>query len=166
MPIELTDVDAAEVISTSLAIMQPVAERHAVTVEQAGPALNVRADSRRLQQVILNLVSNAVRFSPPGGVVRVETRSAKTTAAIHVTDRGPGIPAELLARLFVPFDRLGADAGREGGAGLGLVLARRLIEAMSGTLELTSKVGIGTHITVTLPSTKPTSRPSTTSATY
>ncbi len=165
MPIELTDVDAAEVISTSLAIMQPVAERHAVTVEQAGPALNVRADSRRLQQVILNLVSNAVRFSPPGGVVRVETRSAKTTAAIHVTDRGPGIPAELLARLFVPFDRLGADAGREGGAGLGLVLARRLTEAMSGTLELTSKVGIGTHITVTLPSTKPTSRPSTTSAT-
>ncbi len=165
MPIELTDVDAAEVIATSLAIMQPVAERHAVTVEQAGPSLNVRADSRRLQQVILNLVSNAVRFSPPGSVVQVETASANDTATIHVTDSGPGIPAELLARLFVPFDRLGADAGREGGAGLGLVLARRLTEAMSGTLELTSKVGIGTHIAVTLPSAKPTRRPFTTPAT-
>lgn len=165
MPIELTDVDAAEVISTSLALMQPVADRHTVTVEQAGPALRVRADRRRLQQVILNLVSNAIRFSPPGGVVRVETDSANATATIHVTDRGPGIPAELLARLFVPFDRLGADAGREGGAGLGLVLARRLTEAMSGTLDITSAVGIGTHITVTLPGTKPTTKPSSTAAT-
>lgn len=155
MPIELIDVDATEVISTSLALMKPVADRHAVTVEQAGPALHVRADRRRLQQVILNLVSNAIRFSPPGGVVRVETDSTNATATIHVTDNGPGIPAELLARLFVPFDRLGADAGREGGAGLGLVLARRLTEAMSGTLDLTSEVGIGTHIIVTLQAPNP-----------
>ena len=160
MPIELTDVDAADVISTSLALMQPVADRHTVTVEQTGPVLHVRADRRRLQQVILNLVSNAIRFSPPGGVVRVETRSANAIATIHVTDHGPGIPAELLARLFVPFDRLGADAGREGGAGLGLVLARRLTEAMSGTLDLISTVGIGTHITVTLPCVNLNSKPS------
>ena len=160
MPIELTDVDAADVISTSLALMQPVADRHTVTVEQTGPVLHVRADRRRLQQVILNLVSNAIRFSPPGGVVRVETRSANAIATIHVTDQGPGIPAELLARLFVPFDRLGADAGREGGAGLGLVLARRLTEAMSGTLDLISTVGIGTHITVTLPCVNLNSKPS------
>ncbi|HSH11572.1 MAG TPA: ATP-binding protein, partial [Ilumatobacter sp.] len=65
-------------------------------------------------------------------------------------DQGPGIPDDLLARLFVPFDRLGADAGREGGAGLGLVLARRLTEAMGGSLDLDSKVGAGTHVTITL----------------
>ena len=151
MPIELSDLDASDVITTSLALTQPVADRHAVIVEQAGPSLPVRADRRRLQQVILNLVSNAVRFSPPGSVVRVDTATSGGVATIHVTDTGPGIPADLLARLFVPFDRLGADAGREGGAGLGLVLARRLTEAMSGTLELTSTVGIGTHIIVTLP---------------
>lgn len=156
MPIELTDVNATEVISTSLALLQPAADRHTITVEQDGPEINVRADRRRLQQVILNLVANAIRFSPPGGIVRVDTDTdtETDTATIHVTDNGPGIPAELLARLFVPFDRLGADAGREGGAGLGLVLARRLTEAMSGTLDLTSAVGVGTQITVNLPSTK------------
>jgi len=67
-----------------------------------------------------------------------------------VIDEGPGIPWELLSRLFVPFDRLGADAGREGGAGLWLVLARSLTEAMQGTLELDSAPGVGTHVTVTL----------------
>jgi light-regulated signal transduction histidine kinase (bacteriophytochrome) len=67
---------------------------------------------------------------------------------IHVIDQGPGIPRELLARLFVPFDRLGADAGREGGAGLGLVLARRLTEAMNGTFQLDRTVGVGTHVTL------------------
>ena len=152
MPIELTDVDAAEVIAMSIALMQPDADRHHVAVEQAGPALRVRADRRRLQQVLLNLIANAVRFSPPGGVVRLEIDAANTDVTIHVIDHGPGIPAELLARLFVPFDRLGAEAGREGGAGLGLVLARRLAQAMSGALELNSVVGQGTHITVTLPS--------------
>lgn len=65
-------------------------------------------------------------------------------------DEGPGIPKDLLARLFVPFDRLGADAGREGGAGLGLVLARQLTKAMNGTFDLKTTVGVGTHVTVTL----------------
>jgi signal transduction histidine kinase len=150
MPIDLGDVDAHDVIAASLDLIQPLADRRGVTVERRGPPATVRADRRRLQQVMLNLVSNAIRFSPPNGVVRISTEVGEGCACIHVTDQGPGIPRELLARLFVPFDRLGADAGREGGAGLGLVLARRLTEAMGGTLALDSAVGVGTHITVTL----------------
>lgn len=150
MPFDLVDVDASEAIATALAIVQPVADRNSVTVVQLGPPVRVRADRRRLRQVILNLVSNAVRFSPAGTTVEVRTEPRADGAAIHVVDRGPGIPADLLHRLFVPFDRLGADAGREGGAGLGLVLARRLTEAMAGTLDLQSTVGVGTHITVAL----------------
>ena len=73
-------------------------------------------------------------------------------ATIRVTDQGPGIPADLLDRLFVPFDRLGADAGREGGAGLGLVLAKRLIEAMDGSLSLDTTVGVGTTVRIQLES--------------
>ena len=153
MPITVEAVDARAVVDTSLDLIQPLAERREVLVAGVGPPVVVRADRRRLQQVLLNLLANAVRFSPAGTTVRIETSAtaADGHAAIHVIDEGPGIPRELLARLFVPFDRLGADAGREGGAGLGLVLARRLTEAMGGSLDLTSVVGQGTHITVTVP---------------
>lgn len=151
MPIDLTDVDVTAVIAASIDLIQPLADRRGVVVVASGPVATVRADRRRLQQVLLNLVANAVRFSPSGSTVRIESdATGPTHVRIHVRDQGPGIPKELLARLFVPFDRLGADAGREGGAGLGLVLARRLTEAMGGTLELDSVVGRGTHVTVSL----------------
>jgi signal transduction histidine kinase len=150
MPIDLSEVQAHAVIADSCDLIQPLADRRGVTVERTGPAVAVCADRRRLQQVILNLVSNAVRFSSANSNVRITTETTGDRVSIHVTDKGPGIPAELLGRLFVPFDRLGADAGREGGAGLGLVLARRLTEAMNGTLDIASVVGVGTHVTVTL----------------
>lgn len=150
MPFERTEVDAHTVIAESVALLQPLADDRAVTVVHDGPAVRVLADRRRLQQVVLNLLSNAVRFSPPYSEVRVTTGSDDRSGRIHVVDHGPGIPADLLERLFVPFDRLGADAGREGGAGLGLVLARRLTEAMGGSLDLVSEVGAGTHVTVDL----------------
>lgn len=151
MPIDLGEVDSAEVIAATIGLIQPIADRGGVDVRAEGPAVTVRADRRRLQQVILNLLANAIRFSPAGAIVEVRTVDDGRTARLEVTDHGPGIPATLLARLFVPFDRLGADAGREGGAGLGLVLARRLTEAMDGTLDLSSTVGRGTHVSVTLP---------------
>ena len=150
MPITLDDVDASAVIAESLELISPLAEPHAVSFEHAGPRVLVRGDRRRLQQVVLNLLANAVRFSPAHSTVQVATELREDHALVHVVDQGPGIPAELLARLFVPFDRLGADAGREGGAGLGLVLARRLTEAMDGSLDVASVVGTGTHVTVTL----------------
>jgi signal transduction histidine kinase len=155
MPITLGTIDANDVVAESFDLMQPVADRRSIQLERSGPPVIVVGDRRRLQQVLLNLISNAVRFSPAHSAVHVTTEASDGFASIHVTDQGPGIPAELLARLFVPFDRLGADAGREGGAGLGLVLARRLTEAMNGTLELSSTVGVGTQINVTLPAVPP-----------
>lgn len=151
MPIQVEAVDARCVIDSAVALVEPLAARRSITVSSVGPTLTVTADGRRLRQVIINLVSNALRFSPPGTSVLIRTEVDGRWGRIHVSDEGPGIPAELLDRLFVPFDRLGADAGREGGAGLGLVLARRLTEAMSGSLMLESTVGRGTHITITLP---------------
>ena len=140
--------------AATVAPARPLAERRGIVVRCDGPSSEIAADRRRLHQVLLNLVSNAVRFSGSGTVVTIRTEAAAPgspgVARVHVVDEGPGIPADLLARLFVPFDRLGADAGREGGAGLGLVLARRLTEAMGGTLDLDSTVGVGTTVTITL----------------
>jgi signal transduction histidine kinase len=151
MPIEVDDVDTNDVMTASLGLIQPAADRRSITVEYAGPHVRVQADRRRLQQVVLNLLSNAIRFSPSTSIVRMTVEVVDGKAHIHVIDNGPGIPHDLLDRLFVPFDRLGADAGREGGAGLGLVLAKRLTEAMNGTFDLSSTVGVGTHVTITLP---------------
>ncbi len=150
MPIELTRLDAREVVASAADLVQPLAAKRSIAVICAGPSLEVQADPRRLRQVILNLISNALRFSPADKPVDVRTQADAGRCLIHVIDRGPGIPEDLLERLFVPFDRLGAEAGREGGAGLGLVLARRLTEAMGGELHLESNVGDGTHVTVAL----------------
>jgi signal transduction histidine kinase len=156
MPIALEPVDAAVVAHETVALTQPLAEARTVAVACDARPVEVIADRRRLQQVLLNLVSNALRFSNPGTTVTIRTDAGSGrhsgVASIHVIDQGPGIPDDLLDRLFVPFDRLGADAGREGGAGLGLVLAKRLTEAMGGALDLDSTVGVGTHATITLSS--------------
>lgn len=151
MPIDVDELDLESVVAASRELLQPLAERKNIRIETAGSGALALGDRRRLKQVIINLVSNAIRFSPPGSVIGIETEVVDGATVIHVVDQGPGIPKDLLERLFVPFDRLGADAGREGGAGLGLVLARRLTEAMGGSLELSSAVGVGTHVTVSLP---------------
>ena len=154
MPMSVESVDAAEVAEATVALTRPLAEARGISVEFVGRSVAVVADRRRLRQVLLNLVSNALRFSTSGTVVTIRTgralRRGSAVGVVHVIDEGPGIPQDLLSRLFVPFDRLGADAGREGGAGLGLVLAKRLAEAMGGTLDLDSTVGVGTHVRITL----------------
>ncbi|MGA0236966.1 MAG: GAF domain-containing sensor histidine kinase [Acidimicrobiales bacterium] len=150
MPIQLEVIDAREVVAGACDLLQPLAEERGIDLVQSGPPLPALVDRRRLRQIILNLVSNALRFSGPTTSIRISTATRGAEALVTVEDEGPGISSELLDRLFVPFDRLGADAGREGGAGLGLVLARRLADAMGGSLTLKSAVGIGTTATVSL----------------
>lgn len=150
MPIDLEEVTVHDEIAASLHLLEPLAARREISMACSGPSVMVHADRRRLRQIVLNLLSNALRFSPSGTTIQVTSEAGDGWGRIHIIDQGPGIPAELMTRLFVPFDRLGADAGREGGAGLGLVLARRLAEAMGGALELESVVGSGTHAVVTL----------------
>ncbi len=150
MPIQLEIIDAREVVAGACDLLQPLAEERGIDLVQSGPPLPALVDRRRLRQIILNLVSNALRFSGPTTSIRISTATRGAEALVTVEDEGPGISPELLDRLFVPFDRLGADAGREGGAGLGLVLARRLADAMGGSLTLKSAVGIGTTATVSL----------------
>ncbi len=102
--------------------------------------------------MLLNLLTNAVKYNRDHGtvVVRVLPRPAGRTR-IEVEDTGPGIPDELQDRLFVPFDRLGAERGAEEGTGLGLALSKGLVEGMGGSLGVASAAGVGTTFWMDLP---------------
>jgi PAS domain S-box-containing protein len=105
----------------------------------------VWADRQRLQQVLLNLLSNAIKYNRPGGAVTLAcTPSGAETLRLAVTDTGPGIPPEGVAKLFVPFERLGAAETGIEGTGLGLALSKIFVDSMGGSIGVESTVGQGT----------------------
>jgi CheY-like chemotaxis protein/anti-sigma regulatory factor (Ser/Thr protein kinase) len=112
----------------------------------------VRADRTRLKQVLLNLLSNAIKYNREGGSVRLEVLPQNAERLhIRVTDSGPGIPAERLAELFEPFNRLDAENSAIEGTGIGLTITRRIVEMMGGTVEVESEVGVGSTFWIELP---------------
>lgn len=119
------------------------AARGIVLVTADVPPVVVRADRQRLKQVLLNLISNAIKYNQAGGRVSCLVREGTSRLEIGVQDSGPGISPEHQARLFTPFDRLGAEQSEIEGTGLGLALSRTLIEAMGGSIRLDSTVGQG-----------------------
>ncbi len=108
------------------------------------------ADERRLKQALFNLVSNAVKFTPAGGSVRLEARIDDGDLILAVTDTGVGIPAADQQRVFEKFER-GNPYSREAGAGLGLSLVKSLIELHGGSVSIASEPGSGTTILCRLP---------------
>lgn len=112
--------------------------------------LTALLDRGKFGQVLLNLLANALKFSPPGAQVRLEAELSDDTLDMRVIDQGPGIGADELAQLFQPF-RQGSEGARRGGTGLGLVLSRKLCEGMGGALWLESKPGQGTSACLRLP---------------
>jgi signal transduction histidine kinase len=112
----------------------------------------VRADRERAQQVLLNLLSNAMKFTEEGGEIAIETRTSDCHVSIEVRDTGSGIDAAHLEAIFEPFVQVDASLTRRtGGTGLGLAIARKLAAAMSGTLAVQSSLGSGATFTLTLP---------------
>ncbi len=154
LPVHPADVEPGPIVGEVADLLGPLAAERSVVV-RADVTGRVRADPRRLRQVLINVVTNAVRYNRPGGSVTITSITDDDGVTLAVGDTGPGIPPELVERLFVPFDRLGADTGPEPGAGLGLVLARGLVEAMEGRLDVRSAPGRGTTVTVRLPRADP-----------
>lgn len=109
----------------------------------------VRGEERRIRQIIVNLIANAMRYTPEGGVVTVEASIGEGTASIGVSDHGKGIDPSDQARIFEKFERV--DPLEPGGTGLGLYTARRLARAMGGDLTVQSELGVGSRFTLTLP---------------
>ncbi len=151
LPLTLGDVALEPAVAGVLAMVQPLAAAERVTLQTAAAAspVLVRADERRVTQVLLNLVTNAIRYNRADGTVFVGWTVDEQQVRITVRDTGAGIAAEHLDRLFTPFDRLDRDS--EEGVGLGLPLARGLTEAMGGSLDVHSEVAEGTTVTVVLP---------------
>jgi PAS domain S-box-containing protein len=137
----------ADLLVESLDLIRPALfERRAALHYDSASARNliVLADRQRLRQVILNLLSNAVNYNRAGGAVRLDCVATEHGhVRIRVSDEGLGIAPEQIARLFTPFDRLGAETSGVEGTGLGLVLSRQFVEAMGGTIGVESHVGEG-----------------------
>lgn len=153
--LSLEPVSVASVIEETTMLMQPLAEATGVgfRLEPGADGQYVLADRQRLRQILLNLISNAVKYNKAGGYVSVGWSAVSPDAvSLSVRDDGPGIAPELHDRLFVPFDRLGAEQTGVEGTGVGLTVTRALTELMHGTIELQSGEGIGACFTVTLPS--------------
>lgn len=145
----------AEFLEETLDLIRPLAARHGVSLileaSAAAPDHQVSADRQRFQQVILNLLSNAVKYNRPGGRVIVACHPDGPRLRITVTDTGLGIPPEKIGRLFMPFERLGAEATSVEGTGIGLTLARGIVAALHGELQVESRVGEGSTFSVVLP---------------
>jgi len=122
--------------------------------DQAETAV-VRGDRTRVRQVLLNLVSNGIKYNRPGGSVQVAVRSVDAGWATDVIDTGVGLAPDQLAHLYEPFNRLGAERKQIEGTGLGLTISRHLALAMNGKLDVESTVGVGSRFTVTLPANAP-----------
>jgi PAS domain S-box-containing protein len=150
VPLELQPVAVSGAVEEVSHLLSPLAERQGVKLEEfsGDPAMRVVADPRRLKQVLLNLMANAIKYNHDGGTVSVSGTNGRR-AAIHVTDTGPGIPEENLRRLFRPFERLGAQGE---GTGLGLAVCHLLVHAMGGTIRVDSRPGAGSTFSVELAS--------------
>jgi PAS domain S-box-containing protein len=154
LQLSLEPVCLADALEEALGLMRPLAAERGTELTTSS-ALDrsdyVMADRQRFKQVLLNLFTNAVKYTPPGGVVTVSYNMAGPAAMrVMVEDNGAGISAEKLSRLFVPFDRLGAESTTIEGTGLGLALCQRLMQAMNGTIGANSTVDKGSTFWVEL----------------
>lgn len=159
LQLNLGEFDLMALLRDVAEVQQAAARKHTVAVR--GPAaLLVEGDAERLRQVAVNLVNNAVKYSPRGGEVIVEVEEAEDAVQFAVSDQGVGIRPEHLELVFEKFFQVdGGTTRRVGGSGLGLYLSRRLVEAHGGSMAARSEWGRGTTMTATVPRRAPRGEP-------
>jgi signal transduction histidine kinase len=155
---DIIDVPIRALIADFDAVVSPLAHAKSVEYECEPPAGNfyARADPDKLRQIMINLVSNAVKFTPEGGRIRVSCTLNHEAVSIHVEDNGSGIPVDKHEAVFEPFVQLDRGLTRTtDGTGLGLAISRGLARGMGGEILLKSDVGIGSVFTLTIPLADP-----------
>lgn len=156
LQLDMDEQDLGKIIRNSIRFVIPRAETAQVTlVEELPPeAVVIVTDAKKLKQVLLNLLANAVKFTPAGGVVRtaVWENVVEKSVIIQISDTGIGIAPKDIPRVLAPFGQVDSKLARKyEGTGLGLPLAKKFVEVMGGKFTLQSEVGVGTVITLSLP---------------
>ncbi len=148
-------IDTAKFLGEAIELIRPLAVRHGIELlldPSCHECLHAMADRQRLQQVVLNLLSNAVKYNRPHGRVTVSCAEAgEERLRISVSDTGPGLSPEKMTRLFVPFERLGAETTDIEGTGIGLALSQRIATALHGRIGVESEPGFGSTFWLELP---------------
>jgi signal transduction histidine kinase len=148
------EIDLAETVKACLHLVEGQAQKSGIRISTAlDPEVRViRADDRRMRQILINLLSNAVKFTPDGGKIRVSSFLKNDGLAIEVRDTGIGIAAEDIPKVMTSFGQVESKISRKyEGSGLGLPLAKHLVELHGGALTIESQVDVGTTVTVVLP---------------
>jgi signal transduction histidine kinase/ActR/RegA family two-component response regulator len=157
LSLSLEPVGVVLVVKEAIDLMEPLAKNRQIRLTASIPAelmnSHVKADRQRLKQVILNLVSNAIKYNKPGGSVSVAVSDLGDRLGIEVTDTGLGLSEKDLGSLFTPFERLGAETSDVEGTGLGLSLSKRLAEVMGADITVTSELGVGSTFVLALEKT-------------
>jgi PAS domain S-box-containing protein len=149
----LEPVDCSKVMNECLDLISPLAEENGIhlNLNSFSPLMRVLADQNRLKQIFINLLSNAVKYNSNEGTVTISAVIHEKAVRIMKTDTGPGIPSDKLKELFIPFKRLGKEAGTIPGTGIGLAFSKRLAKQMKGDIGLESTGTDGSCFCVELP---------------
>jgi signal transduction histidine kinase len=147
------EIDVEALVNDVLPMIEPQLNAGGLTsTTRSINGLCVTADREKVQQILINLLTNAVKFTLPGGSIRIEGRRAGDHAEIHVRDSGIGIPRDKLDKIFEPFVQVEMEhAKRREGSGLGLAISRDLARGMGGNLTVTSEMNVGSTFTLALP---------------
>jgi signal transduction histidine kinase len=154
LSVEKGDCSLATALELAAETVRPLAADAGVVLTIAPTALKLSGDEERLAQVFINVLANAVRFSPRGGVVNVTVESHGDQARILVDDQGPGVPPEFRESIFEPFKQVkGSARHKKGGTGLGLAISQALVRAHGGSIDVGDGPGGGARFTLALPVT-------------
>jgi len=150
--LSITSVDTCEIVDDVIGLSQQLAEKGQIALSHnCNKSSYVLADKLRLKQVLINLVSNAIKYNKPGGSVSISSYNQNEMAIIKVSDTGLGIPEDKLEDIFKPFNRLGAELTNVEGTGIGLAITKRIVNAMGGKILVSSELGKGSCFTIQLP---------------